>query len=106
MTLNRAGHILFGTPARELDLADETLFWTYRPTPFPNETTLIISAVEENPRLEEKLRFWRAILGESAPSQSLAANHQHIMRAGNAALLAGAVDAWLADFNTPQSQDR
>lgn len=97
LALNRAGHILFGLPARELDVADETVFWNYRPEPFACSRTLIVSTSEENPHLQEKLGFWRGIFGEEVPGEMLSANHQHVMRGVNAAHMAGVIDAWLGE---------
>ena len=95
LTLNRAGHILFGLPARELDVADETQFWTYRPKPLVLSATFLVTATEESPNLEQKLLFWQGILGKDVANMRLKANHQHIMRAQNAPRLAHAIDKWL-----------
>ncbi len=98
LTLNRIGHVYLGLPARELDVADEVCFWTYKPAPFSTPHLHIVFATEENPKLPEKQRFWDGIFGEAYRKTMLPANHQYILRRRNAQRLALVIKGWVRNL--------
>ncbi len=98
LTLNRFGHVFLGLPAREMDVADETRFWTYKPAPFSTPRLHVVFATEENPDLAQKQQYWRDIFGVGFRQTMMPANHQYIMRQRNAQSLALIIDDWLEEL--------
>lgn len=93
-TLNRAAHIWLKRPAKELHIADEVLFWGYRPTPETISPALMISCLEENPEAEQKKAYWSGMIGDDLEIWDAPGNHIHIVREPNAQPLAMRLQKW------------
>ncbi|MGX9355591.1 AMP-binding protein [Roseobacteraceae bacterium S113] len=94
-TLNRAGHILFGRPAHELDIADETIFWSYAPEPLMGIPIVLGRAFEDKADPQAYLEYWQGILGPQISVWDLPGHHNRITRDPFAAPLAVRFEAWV-----------
>jgi len=106
LTLNRFGHIFLNTPARELHLADETTFRTYRPRPCALSNVLFLTARDLNPHRDVKLGFWQVLVGGGAEVREVPGTHNSIVRDPNAPATAKAIESWFRKRLTCSGMDK
>ncbi len=94
-TLSRAGHLWFGRPTDELEIADERSFWKYTPTPFAAPPTLVIDAAERNPHRAAKAAFWDGILEGEVTRWTGPDDHMNLLRAPCCDLTRVQIEQWI-----------
>jgi len=104
MTLQRAGHILFGQPTDELPIADEAAFYAYRLHPSAVAPVLMFLSLEENPQRLEKEKAWRQCVDPTASVEVLSCNHQSIVRPPNAVRVAALMAEWIDGLNRQENR--
>jgi len=96
LALERAGFVFAGTRTRELELADEDVFWTYQATPLSTDVPVFLGLAEDgNPGRPEQEATWRAVLGAAIDVHSLQGYHNTVLRDPHASGLAAILHDWM-----------